>query len=228
VVRRIQACSSHPGDIIAGCTVGQHCIFLALLRYHKQKGKNGRDVRDQEWFDEQSFILAHELGHVAGLLDLCCDEFNGRLMFRTLHVASRSLSAKECTVYENYPRVPSDSDLEIDTQCWAQTVSTMSVQGSTVRFANQAVGTTSAPQAVVVKNDGVAGIVMGKITLDDTMAFALLSTCPKPGYQLAAGATCSVKLTFTPRTNGTKSATLTIVDCDASSPHQVLVTGTGI
>lgn len=218
VVRRIQGCASHPGEIIAGCTVGLRSIFLTLLSNHKQKGKNGRDVRDQAWFDEQSIILAHELGHVAGLPDLCCDRFAGRLMFRTEHVVNRALSAKECSVYEKYPAVPSDSDLEIDIR----------VQGNPVNFANQTVGAASAPKIVALKNTSSGGIAMGDIVLDNTIDFAMLSDCPKPGYQLAARAACSVRLTFTPRSTGEKTATLTIVDCDVSSPQSVSITGTGI
>jgi hypothetical protein len=115
IVRHIDTCGSHLDKTVAGCTVQRHCIFLALLKYNI--GKTGRPVRDKRWFEEQSFILAHELGHVAGLPDLCSDGFDDRLMFATMHVDSQKVDGKECLVFQDYPRNPSDLDIEKNTGC---------------------------------------------------------------------------------------------------------------
>jgi hypothetical protein len=44
---------------------------------------------------------------------------------------------------------------------------------------------------------------------------------------LAAGASCTISVTFKPTKTGARSATLKITDNAAGSPQQVLLSGTG-
>lgn len=78
---------------------------------------------------------------------------------------------------------------------------------SALIFGVQGIGTTSAPEAITVTNSGdltLTGIVLG-ISGD----FAQTTTC---AATLAAHSTCSISVTFTPRTNGTETGTLTFID----------------
>lgn len=118
IVRGIHGCHSHPGNIVSGCTVhpseyGKNSsIFLTLRTSHKVREEGGSivDKRDDAWFDEESLVLAHEIGHMVGLPDLCDDRFARRLMFGIEHVQNRLLVAKECVIFANYPKLSLDFD----------------------------------------------------------------------------------------------------------------------
>jgi hypothetical protein len=98
---------------------------------------------------------------------------------------------------------------------------------TSLNFANQTVGTTSAPQTVTLTNhaqralnisgDGISGTNPG--------SFAETHTC---GRSLAAGASCTISVTFTPSGNGFKTATLGVLDDGGGSPQQVVLAGNGV
>ena len=108
------------------------------------------------------------------------------------------------------------------------TGSALSVTGGPLVFANQLAKTTSAPQTVTATNQGTTAITMGAITVNDTTDFAIsANTCPAAGHTLAARASCTISVTFTPATTGAKKGALIITDSDPSSPQFVGLTGTG-
>jgi phospholipase C len=90
-------------------------------------------------------------------------------------------------------------------------------------FGNQSVGTTSAPQTVSVTNKSSAILTIS--VLPATGNFAQTNNC---GASLAAGATCTISVTFTPRTTGTLTGTITINDSDYQSPQIIKLTGSGV
>jgi len=57
--------------------------------------------------------------------------------------------------------------------------------------------------------------------------FAQTNGCPVAPATLAANATCTISVTFTPRAAGARSASVTIDDDAAESPHAVTLTGSG-
>ena len=93
-------------------------------------------------------------------------------------------------------------------------------------FSTQAIGTTSPAKAVTLKNTGTAILTITAIAITGTNAgdFAQTHTC---GSSLAAGASCSFKVTFKPTASGTRTAALSITDNAAGSPQQVLLSGIG-
>ncbi|MGD0360889.1 MAG: choice-of-anchor D domain-containing protein [Bryobacteraceae bacterium] len=104
----------------------------------------------------------------------------------------------------------------------------ISVTGAPVTFGNQLEKTTSAVQSVTISNKGKTGITMGAITLSETTDFAIFSnSCPASGSTLAASATCTIGLTFTPKSTGAKKGVLSINDSDPTSPQLAGMTGTG-
>ena len=110
----------------------------------------------------------------------------------------------------------------------AGTGSALSVTGGPLAFGNEAVKSTSAAKSVTVTNEGSAAVTMGAITLDETTDFAISAkTCPASGSTLAAKASCTISVTFTPKTTGAKKGALVINDSDPSSPQIVGMTGTG-
>jgi hypothetical protein len=89
-------------------------------------------------------------------------------------------------------------------------------------FPSRQVGTTSPAQAVTVSNSGTAAAALTGIST--TGNFAQSNTC---GSSLAAGASCTVNVTFTPTGTGTRSGTLSIGSNAPGSPHTVSLSGVG-
>lgn len=90
-------------------------------------------------------------------------------------------------------------------------------------FANQIQGTSSAAQTVTVANTGDAPLTGISITLSANYTFT--TTC---GATLAAGANCSISVTFSPTTTGSLPGQVLIADNAAGSPQSVTLTATGL
>src|SRR5439155_430299 len=99
---------------------------------------------------------------------------------------------------------------------------------TSLTFAAQAIGTTSAPQSITIANTGNASLFInsaatrGANPLDFTQVSDGCS-----GLTLAPGTSCSVSITFAPTASGTRSATFILTDNAAHSPQTVPITGTG-
>ncbi|MBC3839933.1 choice-of-anchor D domain-containing protein [Streptacidiphilus sp. 4-A2] len=98
----------------------------------------------------------------------------------------------------------------------------LSASTSSLTFAGQTVGSSSATQTVSVSNGGSAAAAIGSVTA--TGDFSQSNTC---GSSLAAGASCTVSVTFTPTAAGTRTGTLSVASNDPASPLTVPLTGTG-
>jgi hypothetical protein len=110
---------------------------------------------------------------------------------------------------------------------------TMSVTGSssaaltaspaTLSFGNQSTGTTSSAQAVTVTNPGSSAASVSSVSV--TGAFSQTSTC---GSSIAAGASCTVNVTFAPTSGGAATGTLSVASSAPASPLTVSLSGTGV
>src|SRR5207249_2453187 len=84
---------------------------------------------------------------------------------------------------------------------------------TSLTFGQQAIGATSAPQSVTVKNTGDAALfingapIRGANPLDFT---TIDDQCS--GLTLAPGTGCSMSITFSPTAAGTRSATISVTD----------------
>jgi uncharacterized repeat protein (TIGR01451 family) len=87
-------------------------------------------------------------------------------------------------------------------------------------------GSTSTAQTVVLKNTGSAALTISGITISETNPadFAQTNTC---GSSLAANASCSISVTFTPASVASFAATLSVADNATGSPQKVALSGTG-
>jgi len=97
---------------------------------------------------------------------------------------------------------------------------------ASLKFPKILVGKTSAPKKVTVKNTGTATLNITSIATSGDFARkpGLKTDC---GTTLAAGATCTVRVTFTPTKTGVRTGNLTFTDNAPSSPQNVPLTGTG-
>jgi hypothetical protein len=97
------------------------------------------------------------------------------------------------------------------------------LSSSSLTFAAQKVGTTSAPQKITVTNTGSTALSISTIAVGKN--FGETNTC---GIKLNAGASCTVSVTFSPVYIGTPTGTLSISDGDPTSPQTVSLSGTGL
>jgi hypothetical protein len=102
----------------------------------------------------------------------------------------------------------------------------ISVSPSSLTFGSQAENTTSPAQTVTVTNNGTSTLTINSITATGANGgdFGVTNGCSST---LAAGANCTVSVTFTPTTQSAESATLQVADSDPSSPQTVALSGTG-
>lgn len=100
---------------------------------------------------------------------------------------------------------------------------------TTLTFTNQAIGTTSASQAVKLTNNGSGPLTINSISFSGTNpgSFGQTNDCPVSPATLASSAFCTVTVTFTPQASGALTANLSVADNAPGSPHTVGVTGTG-
>jgi hypothetical protein len=89
-------------------------------------------------------------------------------------------------------------------------------------FKKQNVGTTSAPQTVTLTNSGKTALKIS--SMKASSQFGVTSNC---GKSVTAGANCTISVTFSPTSQGTKSGTVTIDDSASSKPQVIELSGTG-
>lgn len=91
-----------------------------------------------------------------------------------------------------------------------------------LNFKQQKTGTKSAPQTVTLANTGRSELKISSIQA--TGQFGATSTC---GSGVAAGAHCTISVTFSPESRGPKSGTVTIHDSASSKLQVIVLSGTG-
>jgi methionine-rich copper-binding protein CopC len=100
---------------------------------------------------------------------------------------------------------------------------------ASLTFISQYIGTTSAPQTVTLTNSGNQALVISSVAITGTNLtdFGQTNTCPLSPSTLAAGASCTVSVTFSPTASGTRTASLTFTDNAFNSPQSAGLSGTG-
>jgi hypothetical protein len=97
----------------------------------------------------------------------------------------------------------------------------------TLAFGTETVGTTSAPKTETITNNQRVALDISSITISGADASNFTETGTTCGSTLAAGAKCTITVTFTPSATGARSATLDITDSALTSPQTAKLTGTG-
>ncbi len=91
-------------------------------------------------------------------------------------------------------------------------------------FPSQDVGASTAQTTTFTNSESTALSITG-VTITGATDFTQTNSC---GSSLAAGASCTVTVTFTPSLAGARSATLNITDSAENSPQTVALTGSGV
>ena len=92
-----------------------------------------------------------------------------------------------------------------------------------IDFGSQVVGISGQPKSATLTNAGTSPLTISDITASG-IDFAETNTCPS---SLAAGAACTIEVTFKPAINELRFGTVIISDSGPGSPHMLLLSGTG-
>ncbi|MGE5204515.1 MAG: alkaline phosphatase family protein [Chlamydiota bacterium] len=106
----------------------------------------------------------------------------------------------------------------------------VSLSPTTIGFGNQNVGASSAPVPVTLTNNGANPLTITAIRTAN-LPFTETNTCIAAGATqgtVAGGTSCTIAVTFTPRTPGLIKSTLSISDDGGASPEVVALSGTGV
>jgi hypothetical protein len=113
------------------------------------------------------------------------------------------------------------SDLEVFAATGGTSAS-LSVSPTGLTFGSTTVGATSAAQSVTVQNVGTAAASVSSVAASGD--FLQTNSC---GSSIAAGASCTVSVTFHPTASGSRSGTLTVLSSATNSPTTVSLSGIG-
>ncbi|PYV20952.1 MAG: hypothetical protein DMG24_21075, partial [Acidobacteria bacterium] len=104
--------------------------------------------------------------------------------------------------------------------------SSVSLSPASLTFGSQTVGTASASQTVTLANRTGASLSISSIAISggNSADFSQSNTC---GRSVAAGASCSIAVTFQPTAAGARSSTLAVTDNASSAPLTVPLAGRG-
>jgi hypothetical protein len=102
---------------------------------------------------------------------------------------------------------------------------------TSLTFSSQAVGTSSTSQSVTLTNTGTAALTIASIAVSaGSSDFSQTNNCPASTSSLAAGANCTISVTFKPTATGARTGAVTITDNaggTAGSTQTVSLSGTG-
>ncbi len=106
------------------------------------------------------------------------------------------------------------------------TGTTVVISPIAINFGNQKVGTKSAQIPVTLSNLGTSSLSITQIAIKgtDPNDFTQTNNC---GSSVPPQSKCTIKVTFTPKAKGSRSANLSITDNDPTSPQSIPLSGDG-
>lgn len=99
----------------------------------------------------------------------------------------------------------------------------VTLSSTSLTFANQNVGTTSAAQSITMTNTGAGPLSISSIAASNE--FTQTNNC---GNSLIVNGSCTINVTFTPAGANTRTGTITISDNAQNSPQTISLSGTGL
>ncbi len=109
----------------------------------------------------------------------------------------------------------------------------MSLAPTSLKWGKIAVGTTAAgKKKVIATNTGSSTLSISNIATTGDFGLVAVKQTKKVtpcanGTNLAPGATCEIKVSFTPTQTGVRTGSLNFTDNASGSPQSVSLTGTG-
>jgi hypothetical protein len=102
----------------------------------------------------------------------------------------------------------------------------VTLSSTSLTFPTELVGVVSAPQPVTLTNYGASALSISSVSVTgaERNEFGGTTTCYK---SLAAGASCTINVIFSPSQRATQTANVSITDNAPGSPQEVSLKGTG-
>jgi len=102
----------------------------------------------------------------------------------------------------------------------------VSFSPTSLTFAAQTVGTTSPAQTITLTNHQTTALSLSPLSASGDFS-AVAGGATPCGASVAAGASCTFDVTFTPGATGTIHGAMTVADSASNSPQTMKLTGTG-
>ncbi|MFZ0769859.1 MAG: choice-of-anchor D domain-containing protein [Candidatus Sulfotelmatobacter sp.] len=99
----------------------------------------------------------------------------------------------------------------------------VTLSSTSVSFGTVFVGTSATAKPVTLTNNQTVSLTNINISVSGA-AFSQVNTC---GTGIAAGAQCTITVTFSPKTSGAQTGTVTITDSASNSPQSISLKGSG-
>lgn len=97
---------------------------------------------------------------------------------------------------------------------------------SALSFSSQTVGTSSSQATITFKNNRAKALTISSVS-SNSPEFVESTNCPIRTPTLAAGASCSIYVIFSPKSTGTRTGKVNVADNGPGSPQAVSLSGTG-
>ena len=139
----------------------------------------------------------------------------------TFHPAATGARTASLSIVDNASGSPQQVSLS-----GTGTAPAVTLVPSGLTFPAQGINTSSGPQPITLTNSGTASLTVTGITISGANPgdYGQTNTC---GVNVAAGANCTINVTFTPTASGSRTASLSIADNAAGNPQTVSLSGTG-
>ncbi|HTX77239.1 MAG TPA: choice-of-anchor D domain-containing protein, partial [Terracidiphilus sp.] len=102
----------------------------------------------------------------------------------------------------------------------------LTANASSLVFPAQLQGTTSNPQLVTISNSGNAALTVNSFSTSDNFSVST-NTCPTTPFQMNAGGSCTLAVTFTPMSSSVTPLTGTLTIASTTGNQAVSLSGTG-
>jgi len=138
----------------------------------------------------------------------------------------------QITIPSNSPNSP--ATVTLSGRGNLQQLPALSINPSSIDFANQDIGTTSAPRSVTLRNGGSASLQTGTLAFGGTNPYDFSASNSADfaiscsNITLAPGQFCAVQVLFAPQEAGYRNAQLIIPSTGSGSPARVTVGGVGL